>query len=137
MERRSFLASMLAAAAAPAFVRGGVLMPIKPVIWTPPTLAEMLGATGVIRIMTEGGMLLASVPNNWRGAGDKQASYDGIGTVIGTGTAARFEMLNSRGEVVMKGKSGGPGSGAGFILDNAALSMGCSLQVAGAISTSG
>lgn len=34
--RRGFLLGMLAAAAAPAIVRSGVLMPVKPVIWTPP-----------------------------------------------------------------------------------------------------
>jgi hypothetical protein len=36
MQRRSFLAAMLAAAAAPAIVRSGVLMPVKAPIWTPP-----------------------------------------------------------------------------------------------------
>lgn len=39
MERRGFLAAMLAAAAAPAVVRAGVLMPVRK-IWVPP--AEIL-----------------------------------------------------------------------------------------------
>jgi hypothetical protein len=43
MQRRSFLAGILAAAVAPAIARSGVLMPVKPPIWTPPT-------TGFIRV---------------------------------------------------------------------------------------
>lgn len=35
MERRSFLAGLLAAAAAPAIVRAGSLMPVRRPIWTP------------------------------------------------------------------------------------------------------
>lgn len=35
--RRSFLGSLLAAAAAPAFVRAQSLMPVAPRIWTPPS----------------------------------------------------------------------------------------------------
>ncbi len=39
--RRGFLAGILAAAAAPALVRAGSLMPVAPRIWTPPmTLYE-------------------------------------------------------------------------------------------------
>lgn len=34
MNRRSFLASIIAAGVAPAFVRGGILMPVREV-WTP------------------------------------------------------------------------------------------------------
>lgn len=44
MNRRSFLAGMLAAAAAPAIARSGVLMPVKPPIWTPPAMGLDLGA---------------------------------------------------------------------------------------------
>lgn len=36
MKRRSFLASVLAAGVAPAAVGSGILMPVRPPIWTPP-----------------------------------------------------------------------------------------------------
>tara|TARA_R110000868_G_scaffold215749_1_gene465852 strand:+ start:395 stop:814 length:420 start_codon:yes stop_codon:yes gene_type:complete len=36
MDRRSFLSGILASLAAPAVVRAGILMPVKPVIWTSP-----------------------------------------------------------------------------------------------------
>jgi hypothetical protein len=42
MQRRSFLGSILAACAAPAFVRAGVLMPIKEPIWVPPSITDGL-----------------------------------------------------------------------------------------------
>ena len=35
LTRRGFIGGMLAALAAPAVVRAGILMPVKPVIWTP------------------------------------------------------------------------------------------------------
>lgn len=49
MQRRSFLASILAAATAPAFVRGGVLMPIKQPIWVPPNIFSRAMAGASIR----------------------------------------------------------------------------------------
>lgn len=47
LKRRSFLASILAAGVAPAFVRAGVLMPVKE-IWVPePTSVTLVSQNGI------------------------------------------------------------------------------------------
>jgi hypothetical protein len=42
LQRRAFLGGIVATFAAPAIVRAGVLMPVKPMLWTPPTATEIV-----------------------------------------------------------------------------------------------
>lgn len=123
MQRRSFLGSILAACAAPAFVRAGVLMPIKPPIWVPPTITEAVEqATGsVLRIFTgmqpafinspATGTLLMEIPAameigfSAKGGG---ISAKAQGFAQAAGMAGWFELTMPDGKVAMRG-SAGPG----------------------------
>jgi hypothetical protein len=48
MNRRSFIGAMLAAAAAPAYVKAGILMPVKKIIVPGPILVPMLMNGGML-----------------------------------------------------------------------------------------
>lgn len=65
MKRRGFLAGILAAAAAPAIVRAGVLMPIRPPIWVPTVLFDSRSRVGDIFTLA-GSTDHTGAPKLWR-----------------------------------------------------------------------
>lgn len=137
MQRRSFLGAMLAAFAAPAIAKSGVLMPIKPLapsgyaISDGGLLVPEAFAGPMIRLYTAAGILLASIPLSKQ----QEAMFDygravamdfsGQGSVVQTGMASRFELELGPGML----KTGEVGPAGGFNLDNKALVVGQDITI--------
>lgn len=130
MQRRSFLASILAACAAPAIARSGVLMPIKPAIWVPPTITQVVEHEEphmpTIKIYSgrqpqsindpARGMLLAEIPMELSmGLGSFEARGKGIAQALGT--AAWFELTRN-GKAAMRGSVSVTGGGGDMKLSH-------------------
>lgn len=113
MQRRSFIASILAAGTAPAFARSGVLMPIKKV-WTPPA-----SASNRLRLFTAGGMLVAEVDLDTR---------ERRGAAVGTGAVARYDIVDSKGDWLVKGDAGNTPD-AGIRFDNPNIVSGSMVEI--------
>lgn len=144
MKRRSLLGAMLAACAAPAYVKAGILMPVRQ-IWTPPalTVAEIRKAVkaqhdrllrqeyeeGVLRIYSGagpdfGGVLLGTIALGSKGHGvfAGTARMDAVGT-------ARKAILTIPGMGEVKCDVGVPGSGAWLILNNTDMCTGMPIEI--------
>lgn len=154
MQRRSFLAGILAAATAPAFVRASVLMPIQQPIWVPPLvdfdatsmdprgwprgiLGEALTG-GRLRIYTGAqpshagavptGTLLCELTGNMDALGGLSLA----GPIVASGLAARFEGLVGGRSV--SGKIGTAFDDADLRMNNASFVSGAMVTIPDATS---
>lgn len=129
MQRRSFLGSILAACAAPAYVKAGNLMPLyipaAPRIWAPQRNLIPMGH-GELRLYDAAGAVLASIGLGGMDGGLFQG--DGIALRAGLAKTCRFDIPGIGPWVTTVGVSG---SDAGFQMNTVNLCTGGPLLVSG------
>jgi len=135
MNRRNFLASMLALAAAPAIVRASSIMPVRPLVRVP--LATILQARDLpyLRIysgiMGEPGRLLAeaALPDGWmRASNGVGVGAPLLADVVATGVAGHF-AIERDGNWLVRGSVGSHLSGADLAMSTDALCAGQALAI--------
>lgn len=88
LTRRSLIGGILAAAVAPAFVRSGILMPVRS-IYVPPLIGMHLSGTppsAVLSLYSAAGVLLATIPMDSNGG---RRSFEGQAAVLKAGRVER------------------------------------------------
>jgi hypothetical protein len=145
MNRRNFMKSILAAAAAPALVKYGSLMVPNSYIDGEPKLIRVqnvIPVNPVLRIYTGP----APNVNGWLGEKNKLLASMSLSPEIAaqggsvrmrgqddyaqaSGTASFFRMYDSRGMTLMQGDISGPGGGGDMTFDCTAISAGSTVCI--------
>jgi hypothetical protein len=132
MNRRSLLGAMLAACAAPAYVKAGILMPVRKV-WTPFTLGMDLAKApdqqGSLAIFDGAGNLLVTVALASMAGG----KFSAEGPILRSGRAEQAKLSLPGLPDLITRVSDDP-YGAGLVLDNQCFVSGSDFHISGVVS---